>query len=563
MALVVAVALAASASGLGNGFALDDVPIVQRHEVVHSLSRWWEIFGSPYWPPERGGGLYRPLPMLVWAAQWTLGGGSPWPFHAVNVVLYAVLAAVVLRLMRALVADERAALVGAALFAAHPVHVEAVANVVALTELMAAVPMVFAVAWFVERRRAGALGGRDVVVLCGCYAAASLSKENGTMLPLLLVAAEVVLMRGTGPWRERARRSLPLMAGLMAVAAGYLVLRAHALHAVKGEYPHVVWAVVPTLTRELTMLGVAMEWLRLLFWPARLSAEYTPPHIRLIDHWSWALLPAAILVYGVKSFMVVAFRRAPLVAFASAWIVVTLFPVSNTFVVAGLILAERTLLLPSVAAMLAVAWLAQVALEWEAPRAAVLRGAGAATVMALVALGTWRSAERGPVWRDNETLFRQTVADAPQSYRARYNLGAWFMERGALADGERELRAAVALFPHDYEPMAFLANEYRKRDLCGPAVALYRDAIRLAPRAAEVRAGFVACLIAVRDFDSARALARRGLGHGWGGEGELARLMGVADSLELARTAPQASGAPVRGEPPDRHLTGTSCTPCR
>lgn len=537
MALVVAVAVAASASGLGNGFTLDDVPIVEHNATVHSLARWWEIFARSYWPPERGGGLYRPLPMLVWAATWTVGGGAAWPFHAVNTVLYAVLAAVVLRLMRAIVSDDRAALVGAALFAAHPVHVEAVASVVALTELMAALPMVFAVAWHLERRRAGTLGTRDVLVLCGSYAVACLSKENGAMLPLLLLAAEVVLLRGTTPWRATARASVPLAAGLVAVAVGYLLLRANALSAVKGEYPHVVWAVVPTLTRSLTMLGVAMEWLRLLFWPVRLAADYSPPQIRLIDHWSWALVPAAILVYGVKSFMVVAFRRAPVIAFASAWIVVTLFPVSNTFVVSGLILAERTLLLPSVAATLAAAWLAEAALQWPAPQAWAWRRIGVAVVAVLVVTGAWRSAQRQLVWRDNESLFKQTIVDAPQSYRARYNLGAWHMERGALQEGERELRMAVTLFPHDYEPMAFLANEYRKRDLCGPAAPLYRDAIRLAPRAADVRAGYVGCLIFTGEFDSARALARRGIGRGWGGEGELSRLIGVADSLERALVA--------------------------
>lgn len=539
---MVAVALAASVSGLGNGFALDDLPIVEQNARVHTLARWWEMFGASYWPPERGGGLYRPLPMLAWAASWTVGGGSPWPFHAINVALYALLAAVVLRLLRAVIPDERAAVVGAALFAAHPVHVEAVANVVALTELMAAIPTVVAVAWFVERRRAGGLRRRDGLLICACYAAACLSKENGAMLPLLLLAAEVVLLRGTGSWRSRARANAPLAVALVLVAAAYVLLRAHALSAVKGEYPHVVWMVVPATTRALTMLGVAMEWLRLLFWPARLSAEYTPPHVRLIDHWTLVLVPAAILVCSVTSFLVVAFRRAPAVAFASAWLVLTLFPVSNTVVVTGLILAERTLLLPSVAAMLAVAWLAQVAVQWQGPHAGAWRRAGVGVAALLVLMGTWSSAERQLVWRDNETLFKQTVVDAPDAYRARYNLGAWYMERGALQEGEREIRTAVALFPHDYEPMAYLANEYRKRDLCEPAIPLYRDAIRLAPRAADARAGYVGCLIATQAFDSARAVARRGLGHRWSGEAELTRLMGVADSIESALAARRPIG---------------------
>ena len=120
------------------------------------------------------------------------------------------------------------------------------------------------------------------------------------MLPLLLLAAEVILVRDGVPWRERVRRGIPLTIALVCVAAGYLLLRANALQMIKGEYPHVVWAVVPRLTRHLTMLGVAIEWLRLLFWPMRLSAEYTPPYIRLVDDWTWALVPALVSVSPIR-----------------------------------------------------------------------------------------------------------------------------------------------------------------------------------------------------------------------------------------------------------------------
>ena len=562
LALVIAIALAATATSLGNGFVLDDVVIVEKNAAVHSLTNWWQLFATSYWPLERGGGLYRPLPMLTWAVEWTVSGGAPWIFHAGNIVLYAILAAAVLRLMWVIVPDWRAALVGAALFAAHPVHVEAVGNVVALTELMSALCVVLAMVAYIERRRAGALSARDVVLLAALYAGACLSKENGAMLPLLLLAADVILVRDKTPWAERARRALPLVLALVVVAGGYMALRLNALQMVKGEYPHVVWVVVPRLTRQLTMIGVAMEWLRLLFWPLRLSAEYTPPYIRIVDDWTWALVPALMMVYFAKGLMVVAFKRAPMIAFASAWLVVTLFPVSNTVIVAGLILAERTLLLPSVAAVLVGAWAAQVAIDMrQAPRAVLWRRVGAAAAVLAVIAGTWRSAQRQLVWHDNERLFKQTVVDAPRAYRAHYNLGAWFMERGALADGERELRSAIALFPHDYEPMAYLANEYRKRDLCGPAVPLYQAAILLAPRAADVRAGYTGCLIAGAQFDSARALAKRGVGKGWAGELELKRLLGVADSIEAALNAQRASGRPCTpSRSPRESDSRSSCT---
>ena len=541
---VALVAVAASATSLGNGFAMDDVPIVEANAVVRDAAHWWHRFAESYWPPSRGGGLYRPLPMLAYTALWAAGHGASAPFHWANVALYLALCLVVLRLARA-VLGERGAVAAALLFAAHPVHVEAVANTVGLAELLAAIPMVLGVAFYLERRRAGVITSRDVAVLALLYALACLSKENGAMLPLLLLVAELIL----GPHDPvRWRRLVPLAAALGVVAVAYLAARAAALSGVKGEFPHVVWATSSVTTRHLTMLGVSLEWLRLLFWPARLSAEYSPPNIPVITGWSWWLVPAVLLVCGVKGVAVFGWRRWPAAAFASAWLVITLFPVSNTLVVAGLILAERTLLVPSVAAVLIASWAFERLIQSE--RATVTRAVRAMAVGIvglLVVAGTWRSATRATVWHDNERLFEQTVRDVPDAYRAHYHLGAWYLDHGRLLDAERELRAAIALYGRDYEPRAYLAEAYRKHDLCTPALPLYREALAIVPRAGVPRAGYVACLIGAAQYDSARAVARRGIGKGWEADAELQRLLSVADSVERSH-ASQAKPAAVARE---------------
>ena len=86
--------------------------------------------------------------------------------------------------------------------------------------------------------------------------------------------------------------------------------------------------------------------------------------------------------------------------------------------------------------------------------------------------------------------------------------------------------------------MAYLANEYRKQDLCAPAVPLYLKAIKLAPRSSDVRIGLVGCLIARSEFDNARATARRGMEFGGPATREYRRLIGVADSVEQAVAKP-------------------------
>ena len=137
---------------LWNRFALDDNPVVLFNPLVHSPGGVWRAFLTSYWPPQVGGGLYRPLTIATYAIDWKIGHVA-W-FHAVNVLWHAAASVMVAVLTRRL-SGERAALVSGLLFAVHPVHVEAVANVVGRAELMAALFALLAVYAALGRDRLG------------------------------------------------------------------------------------------------------------------------------------------------------------------------------------------------------------------------------------------------------------------------------------------------------------------------------------------------------------------------------------------------------------------------
>src|SRR6059058_3619228 len=120
---------------LWNQFAMDDNQIVAFNKLVLQFSGVWRAFVSPYWPSVIGGGMYRPLPLASYAIDWQLGGAA-WLFHAVNVAWHAG-ASVAVAWLAGRWSGERAALAAGLLFAVHPVHVEAVANIVGRAEVMA------------------------------------------------------------------------------------------------------------------------------------------------------------------------------------------------------------------------------------------------------------------------------------------------------------------------------------------------------------------------------------------------------------------------------------------
>ncbi|HXV85997.1 MAG TPA: hypothetical protein VD793_04825, partial [Gemmatimonadales bacterium] len=170
-ALVAAVAAGLVYTGsLRNRWALDDHPVIEANPAAHSISAALGAAFSPYWPPEgqHSAGLYRPVTVLSYAVDWVVSGGRPWWFHLTNLVLHGLVTGLsVLVLARWL--TPVGSLVAGLVFAVHPVHVEAVANVVGRAELLAAAGMLAAVL-AARRHRQQAGPGRSRWLVAGATA---------------------------------------------------------------------------------------------------------------------------------------------------------------------------------------------------------------------------------------------------------------------------------------------------------------------------------------------------------------------------------------------------------
>lgn len=513
--LVVGVALAASVSGLGNGFAYDDIPIVVDNIGVHSL-RWpWEFFGESYWGNVRGNSLYRPVTIMAYSLQWALGNGSPLPFHVVNVVLYALSSVAVWALARTLLAPW-AALTAALLWAAHPVHVEAVANVVGQAEMLVALPLLAAVTLFVRALRDGRLHSRTVAAVLAAFALALLAKENGIVLPGLLLAAVATLGGRHAPLPTADRARLWLLARATALMAGvYLAARYAILGGLKGDAPHVALESLGHGERILTAVALWPEVARLLLWPARLYADYSPPFTPVDATPGWAHLGgfAVFALWGAA--VAFSWRRSRPATFLLLWIPVTYAPVSNVVFASGILIAERTLFLPSVGVTL----LAGVVMEALAPHVRALpsrwvRRAIPAALVAVLLAAVVRSAERQTVWEDNATLFAVTIVDAPNNYRAHHALGELFGSAGSWVRAEEHLRIADSLFPgYDLLELS-LARVLHFADRCPEALPLYDTVLAKRPDAEVAAVGRAACLIETRQLSRARDASVLGLASG-------------------------------------------------
>src|SRR5947199_10245228 len=84
-------ALAVYAVTFGCTFVFDD-DILHFDPRYGDPSTWWRFWVDQYWP-QGIDNLYRPLSCLTLAIQYKLHGDVAWPYHLVNCLLHAAVAA--------------------------------------------------------------------------------------------------------------------------------------------------------------------------------------------------------------------------------------------------------------------------------------------------------------------------------------------------------------------------------------------------------------------------------------------------------------------------------------
>lgn len=468
------VALAIYLPALRNAFAYDDDVIVVTNARIHQWATLLAAVRSPYWFD--GGHLYRPLTTFAFGVEWILGRGSPLPFHAVNLIWHAIVTALVARL--ALRWWSPAAAFAAGLwFAIHPVHVEAIANVVGRSELVCAAALLALTlvalpsAAGTRSRSATALHAMDpaasahesaerrrLLVIAVLAAVAVASKETGAVAPILAWAAAwtpAPLERfssetppgsantGRPPAvHDRARFARRAVAAALLGVVAVVAARFALLSDAAGDDPHVAFRTASPGTAVLLALSSLPRAVGLVLVPQLPRNDYSPTDAQLA-HPNLVLVACGIgiVACGFAAFIIHVRRPQPwswAVLFAAA----TVAPVSNLIIHTGVVVAERTLYSPSVPAALAMG--VAIATLWQRrarlPLAIAGAVAGAALIFTEVSI---------PMWHDSPSAFRSMVSRSPESYRGYALLAARERDSGHVQAAHLEYRSAIARFSRD------------------------------------------------------------------------------------------------------------------
>lgn len=421
------------------GYVWDDIPLIVQNTLTGDWGNILAFFQVDLWESAGGAasqsGYYRPAVLVSFAVDRSLFGDWAGGAHLHSLAWHVLGVGLLFALLRQLF-GRWPALVGAGLFALHPLQSEAIAWVAARNDLMVSALSLGSLLLLLPREASWQriLGG-SVLAL-----AALLSKESAVLLPVLLVALDWVRFRSWPGW--------PRLAGLLLAVGLWFGLRTLA---------GIQAAAVPDADQARLLLSsfpavLGHYGLRLFTpWPLSIGAtlEYLPP---------WRALGLVALL-GTGGVLV--WKGRWMSAFGLLFAVLSFLPALVAVGVRGQ-LGERYLYLP----MAGLAWALAAALPKDR------RSLWGLVVLLLAHLLV--VPKRVSEWSSERSLWESAVEVDPNGF-ALASLGHVYNR-----DGEHE--AAAALFRQALE------DEPAYIDACPHAVriGLRVQRIDLALQGAEV-----------------------------------------------------------------------------
>ena len=371
--------------------------------------------------------------LMLDAAVW---GREPVGYHLTSVLIHAANAVLVGALATRLLGPTAPRLTGwvaAALFAVHPIVVEAVCEPTYREDQLALLFSLGAVLLAARPpRTAAGMDLRRALACAGCCLLAVGSKETGAAAPALVAAWWLLFRRG------EPRGFWGLAVGLGCVAVALFLAARFTLE----PQPSKIFETRPTYpggTLAGTLLlqpRILALYAQLVACPVNLCADYGAHSIRHLP-----LAVSCLLLAGILAAAAWACLRDRRMVFACATVLLPLLPVMNLIPIYRAA-ADRYLYFPMAGVALAAAFLLDA--PWlrgrpRAGRAAWVAGVAACAVLTLATM------QRQRVWHDPVALWQDTARGNPAAFDPAAGLGEALRQTGRLVEAEAATRRALLI----------------------------------------------------------------------------------------------------------------------
>jgi protein O-mannosyl-transferase len=471
----------------------DEMYVVKNPQVQAGLtaqSLWWALTTTE-------SANWHPLTWLSLQLDATGFGNKAAGYHLTSLLFHVTNAVLLFFVLRRMTQAQWRSAVVAALFALHPLHVESVAWVFERKDVLSALFWILTIGAYVHFVEKPTYGRYLLVILCFVLGIAA--KPMVVTLPCVLLLLDYwPLVRGArggqrqaGEKTARPRAKNDERAGpgasvssypsrlileklpLFALSAGCCLITLYGQSESKAirsseEYPF--------LTRLANAAVAYLEYIGMVFWPAKLSVFY--PY-RQEQNAMW--VAGATFILACITLFVLFQKRRRYFLVGWFWYLGTLVPVIGIIQVGRQAMADRYTYIPSIGLFIVLVWgLTDLAAAIRLPRWARVGVAGAA--LAACAMVTWAQVEH---WHNRWTLWESALRADPENYQALRSLASFYERQGNDEGAIRYYRRAIQCNPYDSKSYTYLADVFRRKNKLQEMIEVLRNGLQFNPDEAE------------------------------------------------------------------------------
>jgi protein O-mannosyl-transferase len=422
------------AASLGFGYALDDTMVIEKNQFVQKgfdgigdIFRFESFRG--YFGEQKQlleGDRYRPFSLATFAGEIGLfGKANTFMGHFFNLLLYVLTAILLYRVLLFMfpkdenIAEEDAPsnfklqtlfsvpFLATALFIAHPLHVEVVANIKGRDEILALIGELSALYFMFKWTKENNL--KYLIALFLTILIAMLSKESAITFLAIIPLTAHFFTKATN--FEKIKVTIPVFAAMLF----YLMMRVNAIGylldgKVVTDLMNNPFYGMTTGDRLATISYTLLLYLKLHIFPHPLTHDYYPFQIPRLTWSDWRALLGLGLHIGLVAVIVKGWKNRTIWSYAAAFYLITLSIVSNVVVSVGTFMNERFVYHASIAFCIAAAYFLT---RKFMPKMATI-GVAAALILAFSA----KTISRVPDWKSGATLNASAIINSPNSARS-------------------------------------------------------------------------------------------------------------------------------------------------